>query len=139
MYLNFSDKIPKMNVDEDIDIIRQTRNKVAHCKELDKVEYREIMKLLNKLIKDIDKAILLTEERDFVHKNQEYLKNTLSKISDTMKIFTKDFQDTISALLKSFQLSIKEMQKPFDNLRLGLMLNSNPFFFEKGNNDQEDN
>ena len=60
--------MPKINAYDLIHQIRNYRNSIAHNKFLNKEDYEICNKLLNKLIRSIEKAIIITEEEDFAER-----------------------------------------------------------------------
>ena len=85
----FNSKIDIANVEDLIEDIRKYRNEVAHFKFFYKKDYDECRVLINKLNSAIIKAILLTEEKDFLVKNLGELTETLQKIAEGFESFKR--------------------------------------------------
>lgn len=68
------------NFQEIFDDIRKFRNSVAHCKIIRKDQYVICIKLLKKSIKELETAISITEERDFLLKNLDQIKKSSEKL-----------------------------------------------------------
>jgi hypothetical protein len=99
----FSAKINLSDIEEMIDKIRQHRNNIAHFKFFYKDAYAESNKLINKLNTAIIKATKLTEDKDFVKKNLEHFRKSMS---EGFKAFEK-FKTTIDQSMLSLIQSIK--------------------------------
>ena len=102
----FGDKKIDDNFQSTFDEIRNFRNNIAHCKFIDKQQYEECIDLLKKINKSLDKAILITEHKDFIEKNielenQAFMKLTnlmINIISDIYKPILDNIDKTITPL-----------------------------------------
>lgn len=103
----FKDKIYDIDVKALISNIRSSRNNIAHCKFFYKNDYQACTKSILKLKKAIDKAIMLTEEKDFAQKNTERLKDAFSGLSS---VFIQ-FQKTISEVIEPMAQRMAEMAR----------------------------
>ena len=103
----FKDKISDIDVKALLNNIRSNRNSIAHCKFFHKNEYQACAKSISKLKKAINKAIILTEEKDFTQKNTERLKGAISGLS----IVAAQFQKTISEIVEPMAQTMAEMVK----------------------------
>ena len=65
----FSDKLQDIDTQGMIGQVHDYRTNVAHSKFFYREDYLSCNSVLNKLIKSIEKAIAITEEKDFVEKN----------------------------------------------------------------------
>ena len=97
--------------------IGELRNLVAHNKLFNKEQYEELKKLLNKSIKDVDKAVLITESEDFENINMKILEGTISKIADAVSKY-------IDSYINSSLKIIEEGNKAFQNALKTLNQNS---------------
>ena len=97
----FADKIDNSEIENMIETVRSTRNDIAHCKFFYKEQYNTFNKVVTDLNHLILKAIQLTEEKDFVHKQAESFWIALAGITDTLVQFQKYIKDSISSSLKS--------------------------------------
>ncbi len=97
--------------------IGELRNLVAHNKLFYKEQYEELKKLLNKSIKDVDKAVLITESEDFENINMKILEGTISKIADAVSKY-------IDSYINSSLKIIEEGNKAFQNALKTLNQNS---------------
>lgn len=97
--------------------IGELRNLVAHNKLFYKEQYEELKKLLDKSIKDVDKAVLITESEDFENINMKILEGTISKIADAVSKY-------IDSYINSSLKIIEEGNKAFQNVLKTLNQNS---------------
>ena len=91
----FNSKINLADIEEMIDKIRQHRNNIAHFKFFYKDAYAESNKLINKLNTAIIKAIKLTEDKDFVEKNLEHFRKSMSEVFKAFEEFRKTMAQTV--------------------------------------------
>ena len=77
----FDEKFQGINVEENIESVRIIRNSVAHCKFLRKEQYASCNGTINALNKALNKAITITEGKDFADKNAEDLRRAVSGVS----------------------------------------------------------
>ena len=68
-----------------LDEIRVYRNKIAHCKFLTSNEYKECNRAILKLSHSIDQALAITEEKDFLSKNIESLRESFGRIKEKLE------------------------------------------------------
>ena len=94
----FSDKMSDIDAHDLIHRVHDYRNNVAHSKFFYYKDYFECNKLLNQLIKSINKAISITEDKDFIEKNWGPFITTLKLISDV----ASGFVNTITPALQLF-------------------------------------
>lgn len=127
----FADKIDNCEIEKMIEMVRLTRNDIAHCKFFYKEEYlsfNESVTILNKLIL---KAIKLTEEKDFVKKQAEYYRVALIDLNRTLSQFRAHMEeimyDSIESSLQSFSLAMNEwkntLNKSFSKMISGADFN----------------
>ncbi len=109
-----ADKVDNSEIEKMIETVRSTRNDIANCKFFYKEEYDIFNKAVTDLNHLILKAIQLTEEKDFVHKQAESSRIALAGIADTLAQFQKYIKDSISSSLQSFSLVRTEVRKSFD-------------------------
>lgn len=102
----FYNKFQGINIEEDIEAVRVIRNNVAHCKFLKKEQYVSCNSKIIALNEGINKAIEITEDKDFADKNKEYLNETLSGISSRI-------QELVAALNESALHSLQRFQEIF--------------------------
>ena len=122
----FADKVDNSEIEKMIETVRSTRNDIAHCKFFYKEQYDTFNKAVTDLNHLILKAIQLTEEKDFVHKQAESFRIALAGIADTLAQFQKYIKDSISSSLQSFSLVMNEVRKSFD-VNIGKMLSNIDF------------
>lgn len=123
----FADKINNCEIEKMIEMVRSTRNDIAHCKFFYKEQYtafNEAVILLNHLI---IKAIKLTEEKDFVQKQAEPFRIALASIADTLAQFQKRINETIydsiTIPLKTFSLAMSEWKKTYNTSFIKILSN----------------
>lgn len=98
----FSDKIETDFAQKNIRLVSRERNKVAHSKLLTNEEYLECNKLINELNKEIEIAITLTEDEEFIRANEEAISKALGGILTT---FSNFMQNTVKPLSGLFEKS----------------------------------
>jgi len=100
------------NMQQDLEIIRKYRNKVAHNKKLSKEDYDYSRKILNGFNKTLSSAINDIEERDFAQTDWRVsYKNTVNMISSMMSIISEEMQESLNELSKSMTGCMEEMIK----------------------------
>ena len=82
-------------IEDNIKNIGNLRNCVAHNKSFNKEQYLKLLELLEKNEKEIDKAIVITEDEDFIRINEERIQRTLRSFSNSMM----ELQSTITKVL----------------------------------------
>lgn len=121
----FDEKFQGVNVEKDIEEVRSIRNSVAHCKFLDKEQYVSCNKTINALNKALEKAIKITEEKDFADKNAEYLRKAMSGVSSRIHELVAKINESIPPSLQR----LKEITEAFsshymENLQGAMEVNS---------------
>lgn len=106
----FNNKISDVDVQSLLEIIRVNRNDIAHCKFFYKEQYNITSNAIRTLNKAILTAINLTEEKDFVDKNNEAMKSSLASISNLLKDFADKNNETMKSSLASISNSLKYFQ-----------------------------
>jgi len=96
----FSDKISGFDVEKVIEEIRESRNKIAHCKFFYKTEYESCNKAINDLNQAIISTIKITENKDFYQKNREYIVNAMAGAFERIEAFTQKLADVIKPSLQ---------------------------------------
>lgn len=108
----FADKMDNQEIENMIEIVRATRNDIAHCKFFYKKQYLSFNETANALNRSIITAIRLTEEKDFTQKQAESFRIALAGITDTLAQFQKQMQETIykniSVFVQSFYTKISK-------------------------------
>lgn len=94
----FKDKVSLISIEEDIDYVRRQRNKVAHSKNFTYEDYKESLKILNKLIKAVDDAIELTQDKVFLEKNIDDIKISVQKVTESIRQFSKIMEESFSPI-----------------------------------------
>lgn len=83
--LYFADKIQFSEPKEDVEKIKDFRNKIAHCKLFSKSDYEKMVALLDKYCTAFDEAIQLTYSKDFLNEFFNTLKESLEVLADRIK------------------------------------------------------
>lgn len=120
-------KIANPNIKEMIKYIHEQRNKVAHCKLIDKENFIKCNETITALSEEIVAAIKLTEERDFLEKNNESIRATFSsatqgyqKIVDSLStamapiISFRQDMEALTAPMRKFAEVLQNCYKPID-------------------------
>ncbi|MCL2436534.1 MAG: hypothetical protein FWD00_00690 [Clostridiales bacterium] len=100
----FQDKITIETISGDMDFVRNQRNQVAHSKTFTYLDYEKSKKTLDELIKAINEAINITENKDFLDKN---LENVVNKTSEMLSKFASQMQTYFS------QINFSDVLYPF--------------------------
>lgn len=103
----FSNKMPKINAYDLIHQIHIYRNSVAHSKFITKDDYQTCNKLLNKLIRSIENAIIITEEEDFAEKSFGKLRESIANVVKMFATFNETLAPSFEILSKSVANAIK--------------------------------
>ena len=85
----FSQKVTLENTDAKLDELRNLRNAVAHVKFFYRNDYNTCKALVKSLNTAIIEAIRITEDEEFVEKNQESLRNSVAGVLEKVHNFTK--------------------------------------------------
>lgn len=96
----FSDKISNLDVENIIEEIRGSRNKIAHCKFFYKSEYESCSKAIHELNKAIICAVKITEDKDFSTKNSEYIANAMAGAFERIEALTQKLVDAINPTIQ---------------------------------------
>lgn len=99
----FDEKFQGINVERDIEAVRVIRNSVAHCKFLQKEQYTSCNKIINSLNNALNRAITITEEKDFDDKNAEYFRKALSGVSSRIHELVTKFNEAILPSMQRFR------------------------------------
>lgn len=97
----FREKVGINDMKESLDEIREYRNRVAHCRPVCKADYDRAKVLCKTINKALEKAIELTEEKDFVRKNFEELRDASGNISAAMKQLSEHIQGMFGNAMKA--------------------------------------
>lgn len=126
----FANKVDDNEIEKMIETVRETRNDIAHCKFFYKEQFNTFNEVVTNLNRLILKAIQLTEEKDFVHKQAESFRIALSGIAETLAQFQKRMSETIydslTQSLQTFSSAMNEWKKSF-NVNIGKMLSNIDF------------
>lgn len=126
----FANKVDDNEIEKMIETVRETRNDIAHCKFFYKEQFNNFNELVTDLNRLILKAIQLTEEKDFMHKQAKFFRIALSGIAETLSRFQKRMSETIyDSLTQSLQIfssAMNEWKKSF-NVNIGKMLSNIDF------------
>lgn len=96
----FSNKISGLDVEKVIEEIRESRNKIAHCKFFYKSDYESCNKAINNLNQAIISAIEITKNKDFSDKNREYIANAMAGAFERIGSFSQKLVDVIKPSLQ---------------------------------------
>lgn len=114
----FANKVDDNEIEKMIETVRETRNDIAHCKFFYKEQFNTFNEVVTDLNRLILKAIQLTEEKDFVHKQAESFRIALSGIAETLAQFQKRMSETIydslTQSLQTFSSAMNEWKKSFN-------------------------
>lgn len=114
----FANKVDDNEIEKMIETVRETRNDIAHCKFFYKEQFNTFNEVVTDLNRLILKAIQLTEEKDFVHKQAESFRIALSGIAETLGQFQKRMSETIydslTQSLQTFSSAMNEWKKSFN-------------------------
>lgn len=91
----FAEKFQGINIEKDIEAVRVIRNSVAHCKFLQKEQYDSCCETIDNLNTALNRAITITEEKDFDDKNAEYLRKAMAGVSSRIHELAMRFNETI--------------------------------------------
>lgn len=100
------------SMQQDLEIIRKYRNKVAHNKKFSKEDYDYSREVLNGFNKTLSAAISDIEERDFAKTDWRVsYKNMVNTISSMMSIISEEMQESFNELSKGMTECMTEMIK----------------------------
>lgn len=102
------------NFQEIFDLIRIFRNNIDHCKFISKKQYNECEKLLKQEINSLDRAILITEEKDFFKKNLELRLESADRIS---KMLREIVMNTYKPLMDNIELMTQPMKELSEKMK----------------------
>lgn len=110
----FGNKKMDDNFQEIFDLIRIFRNNIDHCKFISKKQYNECEKLLKQEINSLDRAILITEEKDFFKKNLELRLESADRIS---KMLREIVMNTYKPLMDNIELMTQPMKELSEKMK----------------------
>lgn len=103
------------NIQQDLEIIRKYRNRVAHNKRFTKEDYDYIRKILNKFNRKMASAINNIEERDFAKIDWSVsYRNSLNMISRMMSMVSDEMRQKLGELSKMMTGNMIEVAKSFN-------------------------
>ena len=85
----FSQKVALTDVDTRLNGLRICRNTVAHVKFFSRDDYNTYKVLIESLNEAIIEAIRITEDKEFIEKNEEYLRNSVAGVLEKVQNFTR--------------------------------------------------
>lgn len=85
----FSQKVALTDVDTMLNGLRISRNTVAHVKFFSRDDYNTCKVLIEALNEAIIEAIRITEDKEFIEKNEEYLRNSVAEVLEKVQNFTR--------------------------------------------------
>lgn len=97
----FSGKIKISNIQDIIEDIRLYRNTIAHFKFFNKEDYNDCKNKMRGLNASIKKAILITEEKDFVEKSEEALKSTFEGLYENFVDLNKLMSERVQRVAET--------------------------------------
>ena len=106
----FSDKTDKAEFESFLDVIRESRNKVAHCKFFYKLDYFDCNKTIRKFNKVIKDAIYLTEDKEFIKKNSESIKEALSGVMKGLEEYKRFMENISKSISRNFMEFTKKLE-----------------------------
>lgn len=108
----FSEKILINNVEDMIEQLREYRNSIAHFKFFYNDKYDKCNKIINFLNSAIIKAIKITEEKDFIEKNQQILsesiRSALEYFNNMAKEWSRILKEGIFSAFSEFTQRFRE-------------------------------
>ena len=120
----FANKANSVDIQKLIEIVRENRNDIAHCKFFYKEQYQSFNQAANELNRTIEEAIRITEEEDFMEKNAENLRIALASVADKFTQFQKQIRESMGTVFESLsklKFSIPSIDKTFlDSLKMNL-------------------
>ena len=96
-------------------IVHRLRNSVAHCKLFSKDDYKNCLTITNILIKNIDEALKITEEKDFMERNISYL-------DQSFQINLKGIGSALKQLSKAIAPMAELSQRANENIARTIIL-----------------
>lgn len=104
------------NIQQDLEVIRKYRNKVAHNKKFSKEDYDYCKKILNDFNRKLSSAINDIEERDFAKTDWRIsYRNTINMVSRMMIIVNEGVQEKLNELSETMAGCMGEMAKGVSN------------------------
>ncbi|WP_160196822.1 Swt1 family HEPN domain-containing protein [Senegalia massiliensis] len=104
----FECKIEIDNLQNKLQEVRDYRNYVAHSKNFHKDNYEKFNTLLNKLIKQIGKAISDIETRTFSESN---ISDSIVVFAEAMRLYSNKFSIEMAPIVRQISKMTKEMSK----------------------------
>lgn len=121
----FAEKFQGINVEENIESVRIIRNSVAHCKFLRKEQYVSCSGTINALNKALNKAITITEGKDFADKNAEHLRRAMSGVSIRIReLVAKINEATLPSMQRLKEIVEATSLHNMENIRGAIEVNS---------------
>lgn len=97
----FADKGIQTNIAELIEQVRVYRNDIAHCKFFYRDKYQSFNNAFRDLNRSIERAIRITEEKDFEKKNSEAIFIAFSKAADAFAETWKSLKESIEKSMRT--------------------------------------
>lgn len=107
----FSSKITDVDFKDILNTFRIHRNAVAHCKFFNRDSYHDCNKAISRLNKAILLAIQLTEEEDFVKKNDIALRESFASIKNAFTEYSVKLSAVINEIMQSMFSPISQALK----------------------------
>ena len=112
----FKNKGLSEDVEVNIKEISILRNIVAHNKSFNQKQYIQMYKLLEKNEKEIDEAIIITEEEDFIKINEEKIQRTLRNFANSMKEIILTITNSLNSIHEKQSETLKEFGKTLSDI-----------------------
>lgn len=120
---------------QSLDVVREQRNNVAHCKFFKKNDYEMCNKVILKLNHEIISAIELTETKDFSEKNLQSVMASVKRIKESFLEFGKWLVQVSEIATKAIPFALLKMSETIKQISKTTIASTNLVF---GNNDEDE-
>ena len=120
---------------QSLDLVREQRNYVAHCKFFKKNDYEMCNKLILKLNREMISAIELTETKDFSEKNLQSIIASIKRIKESFLEFGKWLVQVSEIATKAIPAALLKMSETMKQISKTTIASTNLLF---GDNDEDE-